>query len=470
MNEDKSVLRIHETSLRILREIGIRFNEPKALNILGEAGFDADMKSGIVKFDSDVLQNIISSSPSEFSVIAAADSKIDFKYKSNTPLFRTATGSIKIMDFGANKRRDMNIVDFDNALKVCGGLKNLDFLGAMVYPAISDPRVRDIFVFKELLKKYNGHFLAQPYTELNLQYMIDMELLATNGKSTSEHIFSVVVASTTPLKYSPNEIKIMIECSNHSIPLFIISNPIMGINSPVTLAGSLALQHAETMAGVALAQATSAGAPVVYTPRPFTANMYSGAGLQGSPEFVIASKYSKLLADIIKLPVDIIGLTTDSKTTDEQCAIEKTMSCLEIMESSPSIISGLGALEANNSLSLEQLVIDDLIVGIVKRIRQSVGVSDETLAFDIIKKLSFKADYLSERHTIEHLKGEHMISDLLERNFGESWEMLGSPDIVRIAHDKVLTACGDSLIPVLNENMINELESIFLKSCNTILT
>ena len=63
-----------------------------------------------------------------------------------------------------------------------------------------------------------------------------------------------------------------------------------GAMSPVTLAGALAQQHAEALAGIALTQIVRPGVPVMYGGFTSNVDMKTGAPAFGTPEYTQAAQ------------------------------------------------------------------------------------------------------------------------------------------------------------------------------------
>ena len=94
-----------------------------------------------------------------------------------------------------------------------------------------------------------------------------------------------------------------------------------GAMAPITVAGALTLQHAEALAGIALAQLTRPGAPVIYGSFSSNVDMKSGAPAFGTPEHVKATLGAGQLARHIGLPWRAGGGSA-ANTADAQAANE----------------------------------------------------------------------------------------------------------------------------------------------------
>jgi trimethylamine--corrinoid protein Co-methyltransferase len=77
-------------------------------------------------------------------------------------------------------------------------------------------------------------------------------------------------------------------------------------------------------------------------------------------------------------------------------------------------------------MSAEKLVIDDEMIGSIRRYVRGIEVNDETLALDLIRELGHRPDYLWNEHTLAHFQEEIRHSRLAVRCKREAWENLGS--------------------------------------------
>ena len=95
------------------------------------------------------------------------------------------------------------------------------------------------------------------------------------------------------------------------------------------------------------------------------------------------------------------------------------------------VIYGLGMLELGMTFSPAQLVIDDEIARMVKRIVKGVEINDETLAVDLIRKVGGGQGkhYLMERHTLDYMRVEQAQPKLFDRTMRQNWVEEGSEDV-----------------------------------------
>jgi trimethylamine--corrinoid protein Co-methyltransferase len=97
---------------------------------------------------------------------------------------------------------------------------------------------------------------------------------------------------------------------------------------------------------------------------------------------------------------------------------------------------GTGLLDGSRILCLENIVVDDEIIGMVRRILSGIEVSPETLAVDLIKKMGFNGDYLFDDHTRAHVR-ELWQARLGETGSYDAWKNAGGKSTTEKAQERV---------------------------------
>ncbi len=74
-----------------------------------------------------------------------------------------------------------------------------------------------------------------------------------------------------------------------------------------------------------------------------------------------------------------------------------------------------GLIEEAKTLSYEAMVIANEVAGMVLRALRGIEVNEETLAEDLIHKVGPGGNFLSEKHTLEYLRKEIFIPEILDK-------------------------------------------------------
>lgn len=117
-------------------------------------------------------------------------------------------------------------------------------------------------------------------------------------------------------------------------------------------------------------------------------------------------------------------------------------------------------LELGVTFSFAQLVIDNEIAGMVKRVVQGINVSDDTLAVELIKRVGSEKDYLAEKHTRQYMKSEQSGPGLIDRRMRGNWFNRGGKDLAEVASEKALRIIQNHEPAPLSPEVLLKLRSI----------
>ncbi len=110
------------------------------------------------------------------------------------------------------------------------------------------------------------------------------------------------------------------------------------------------------------------------------------------------------MADFYGVPAWYGAGATTAKEPGIQSAYENALAMFMAYANGADVTFGTGLLDGSRILCLENMVVDDEIIGMVKRILTGIEVSEETLAVDLIKKMGFNGNYLFDNHTRAHVR------------------------------------------------------------------
>jgi trimethylamine--corrinoid protein Co-methyltransferase len=251
-------------------------------------------------------------------------------------------------------------------------------------------------------------------------------------------------------------------CTTHGIPVTCAPAPMAGATSPATLAGTLSQMHAEALAGVAISQVLAPGAKVLYGAVPTTMDLRKMEFTMGSVEMAMMNAAAVQLAKLYNLPIYASAGVTEAKRPDIQAGFEKAFSSVMVaMAGADCVHLAAGMLDSANSISYEQYVIDNEIIGMVNRVLSGVKVDKETLGFDVIQKVGPGGNYVTEDHTVEHMMDEFFYPKLGVRCNFDAWEEQGCPDMLSRAKGVVQELLEASKKSLLDRELIARVEEAF---------
>jgi len=90
------------------------------------------------------------------------------------------------------------------------------------------------------------------------------------------------------------------------------------------------------------------------------------------------------------------------------------------------------------TMSYEQLLIDQEIVEMIRRILQGITVNKDTIGLDVIKAVGASGNYLSQRHTLKYMRSELSTTNLINRRMRDNWLKAGGKDMATVANEQAI--------------------------------
>jgi len=122
-------------------------------------------------------------------------------------------------------------------------------------------------------------------------------------------------------------------------------------------------------------------------------------------------------------------------------------------------ITCAGTLDSSMVESDALLVLDDEICGAALRMKRGIEVNEKSLAMDIIRKVGYSGNYITEKHTMQNYRSEHFMPQLMVREPYEGWEKAGSKSALDLARAKAHQLLAEHKPVELDPAIEKELEA-----------
>jgi trimethylamine---corrinoid protein Co-methyltransferase len=426
---DKGVVKIHETALRILEEIGVKVALEEALEIFKKYG--AKINGEIVHIPLSVVEKALQLVPHKF-LMAGRQEKNDLHLEDKRVYLGTGGAALTVLDLEEEVARPGTLQDIARIAKLVDNLENVHFYLRPCVPQDVPKEVMDINQFYAALANTTKNVMAGVQSVQTARDVIEMARMIAGGEGAlvkRPFISFVTSWMVSPLHFATETTRVLLEVTKHRIPVALSSAPMAGSTAPVTLAGALAQVHAEQLSGIALTQLANPGSPVLYGAIPSMADLKWMTYVGGGIEFGLMNAAISQMAQYLQVPNYNSAGLTDSKVPDIQAGYEKAYSiCLCVLAGSNYIHHAAGMLESMRAVAYEQYVIDDEIIGMALRLLKGIEIDEETLGFVAIREVGPSGNFLSSMHTIKHMRKEYFRQTLGDRQARETWEKAGSLD------------------------------------------
>lgn len=429
---------IHETALRILGQVGIELQgEAAPKTFRGKTG--VTVEGNRAYFSRQVIEWSIEQAPGEF-ILHARNPAYDLTLGRDQVLMTSAFGATFVCDSENHVYRKATLDDLADYVLLADKLENVHYVLTPFIPQDIPPGIAEIYAAAVQFNNTEKHVGIGVPTCDYLDHVQEMGTLVAEGTGAAGPIYSLGATVNSPLVYSAEMLAKMIHAAQHNIPLRIVSGALAGATAPVTLAGALALQNAEVLAGITLCQSVNPGCPVVYGTFVGGMDMRTGKWAAAGPEMSLINAASAQLCRMYEIPFGYgTGGVTDSRVPDVRAGIEKGLTNLGAALCGVEVIhDGVSGLMAGGmAVSFEQFVIDNEIAKWINRFLRGIEVNQDTLAFDVIQAVGPGGQFLDQEHTASHFREEHLISSLMGREYALEWPAAEAEDILFQARRRV---------------------------------
>jgi len=432
---------IHECSLKILKEIGMKFPAEEALDVFNKAGAKV-IDNNTVLIDEALINDALKTTVKRKEMtLFAMDPKNDIRFETHDPALACMTMATNVIDPVSGEKRSATNKDLEQLVRIADQLEHIKVAGGPVTPQDVSHTVCDWYTWAGCLKNTTKHITGGVLGYRGVQDAIEMAAIAVGSKEKflKRPFFSGWVLTLPPLGMDTESLEAMMEMNRYNIPIILSSGPILGSTSPVTIPAMIAQAHAEILACITLSQLINPGTPIIYTSFARGMNMKTSNISMAGPEFAVLKVAMSQMGLMLDLPIRMPSMLRDSKVLDAQAGFETGM--VGTLSSFNADIMDAMQLDTDLVVDYPDLVFCNDCMAFIKHALKELNVDQDSLAFDVIKEIGPGGNFLTSPHTFKNFKTELWHSDLFDHDNWESWKNKGSKTI----RDKSLEKVRDML-------------------------
>lgn len=422
------VQRVHKTAMRILRDIGIEFLNPEAVEILRKAGCIVNGTN--VRMDEAFVMEMVGHAPETFTItprnpareIIMGGKHMVFVNVSSPPNAWDMERGKRSGDFETFKEF-MKLTQYFNCIHVAGGYP--------VEPIDIHASVRHLDCLYEKLTLTDK--VVHAYS-LGAERVEDvMEMVRIAGGLTEEEFQArprmyTNINSVSPLKHDFPMLDGAMRMARRGQPVVVTPFTLAGAMAPVTMSGAVALSIAEALAAVALLQYINPGCPVAIGTFTSNVDMKSGAPAFGTPEYMRATQMTGQLVRFYGVPMRASGVCA-ANVPDGQAMWETSNSLWSAVQSGTNMVyHAAGWLEGGLIASPEKFIMDCEVLQMIQRYFEEAtfATTEDDLAFDAIKEVGPGGHYFGVQHTQDRYQNAFYAPICSDWRNYEAWSLDGA--------------------------------------------
>jgi len=265
------------------------------------------------------------------------------------------------------------------------------------------------------------------------------------------------------LNFAEDSLDVACAAVEIGMPIHLQTGPQAGATAPAALAGTLVQVCAESLASLSVVNMLKPGHPVVLGTWVMVSDLRTGAFTGGGGEQALLGAAAGQMISHYGIPGGLGAGMTDSKLPDNQAGFEKALTVAMAALAGPGfVLESAGMLASLLGCSLEALVIDNDMLGSIRRIGRGIEVNEETLSVDVINQVVAGAGhFLGTDQTMELMKTEYVYPEQADRQSPADWQDAGSKDIWQRAREHVVEVLDTHRPTYINSDTDKAIRSQF---------
>lgn len=460
---------IHERSLRVLANTGVRVDTALGRQILADAGAQVDRTNHIVHFPSSLVEDALLSAPKEFS-LGARRPGWDLRMNAGECTLLPDGEATSVLDRETGVKRPSHYQDWLDATRITDALDEVGLYWSMVQSGRRSGSIPDMVAYwAALFANFSKHIQLSIFDHTHIPWLLEVlqVIFGNRDRIRTEHPVSCLLCPQSPLVIDQQYTDAYLATLGWDIPAAIMPMPLMGGTAPGTLLSTILQGNCEVLAMLCLLQAGSRGTPIIYAPALAVMDPYSGVYSGGAIENGLLGAAATEMGRYYGLPVLASGGGTDHQFPGIRAGFERSMNALIPLLSWPDILVGPGLLGNSMILSLEQLLIDIEIFRRSVQAHRGVRTGEQRLLDDVIEQLGPGSNYLGHKSTVAALRdGERYIARLGVPGYQKRGAASGDSFLIEEAHLRVAEILSKHQPLPMGEEIERALKSIQLRAAN----
>ncbi len=425
---------IHQAALELLATLGMANPTPRVIETAVANGCRID-QAGRLRIPEVVVEDALATAARNFPVYGRL-SKYDFEAKNGRVNFCTGGAAVSMLESNTRQYRSSTLLDLYNLARLCDSLEHIQwFTRPVVATDVEDMYELDVNTVYACAAGTAKHIATSICTGENLYKLEPMlDLLAGGSGKFAKRPFCTVHATTvvSPMTFAPDSLDVACAAVDIGMPIHCQTGPQAGATAPAALAGTLVQGCAESLATLSIINMLKPGHPVILGNWVMVSDLRTGAFSGGGPEQALLGAASSQMSAWYGIPGGVGAGMSDSNYVDGQASFEKSLSvALAALSGGGMVYESAGMLSNLLGCSFESMIVDNQMLGYIRRIARGIDINDDTLSVAVIKdSVLGDGHYLGHEQTLNLMESEYEYPRMSDRASADDWQKAGSADML----------------------------------------
>lgn len=418
------IQQIHEATLHTIEKVGVRFPSQRALEIWQAHGAQVDTKTMIVKAKPDLIEAALKKAPPSY-ILGARDPQQNCPMDGNHVFLGTDGCGVEIIDIHNGQKRTSELNDVANIARVADASEEIGFHWVALSAQDKPAHTRGLHEIKAVWENSTKHVQTESiYNEREARAAMEMAIAVAGSREELRRrpVLSLMQCTAPPLGHDGGSLDAALVAAEFGVPTGFMTMAANLTTGPATMAGNLVVGNAEVISATALVQLAFPGAPVFYAAAQTASDLRSGAYTGGGPEDFLYGAATNVIADFYNIPLSMGSFATGAKEPNWQAGLENSLSTMMACIVMSDMLLGAGFLHGSRIWSYAEMMLDCEIFSIIHKMMQGILVNDDTIAMDVIAQVGPGGNFLTQKHTRQHMR-ELFLPQFMDRRPYSEWEI-----------------------------------------------
>ncbi len=431
------------------------------LRRFADSGADVDHAQQRVRIPPELVMKLVKVAGKRFAIYGR-DISLAAEFGVGKRNYNSSAGQASWIDDVASPRRYPTLADVAEASRLADALGGINVVGAMADPHELPVQYRCVAVLAEMVRNTTKpvHFWLHDRASVRFLLEIAAAVRGSRSQALKYPLFYPFLEPISPLRFPFNGVDLLFATAEMNLPVPIGPMAQTGLSAPGTLAGTMAQQNAEILAGLCITQLVRPGMPVCYGGVCHAFDMRTTQLIFAGPEQAIFGVAMTQMGKHYGLPVYInVGLT-DAKRPDAQAGLEAGVTLAMGAAAGADIFGHMGISGVDQAASLDMLVFQDEVIAYVESTMRQMDFSDEAIGIAELEEVGPGGTFIDRVHTAEHFRKELWMPRLLDRDYYQAWLDGGATSMEDRCGDRRRDLLTCHRVEPLSDDLQRELDRI----------
>lgn len=458
----EEIKRIHDTSIRVLEEVGIVMKSEATAKLLLGQGCRLSKDKKRILIPEDVVKTALSSAPKSV-LLASRDGRRDIRIPDPDRLYVSCGGEgVYVKNLVTGESHTPSSEDVANFMTLCDMMDQVDFCWSLVGAQDQPAELKGAVEVKIGYERSTKHIQTAAADMREAKSILELSYILSGGPDgfRKRPIFSAVQCPISPLTFEHGLVEAQMELARAGAPVVAMVAAVAGMTSPATIAGTLTQVNAENLASLVITQAAAKGAPWIYSSDSCPGDLRSGSIDYGALETHLIRTGAGQMGRSYGLPTMVAGIGLE-ETSLLLGRVRDGVPYMVLQGMVPSDLgSGLGGIDQAAGASYEQFVVDAWVWGVARHGIREFGTDAAAISFETIRDAGIDGNFLAKRHTLARFKQEFVANTEPEAVFSGRSDSEPRGTLVKKARDEVRKLLMTERPPKVTKDESERMETV----------